>query len=179
MKCHNSPSCMRYWLLTHSDTRVLFPAENIFEFMDWQQNPLPCAPCDSIYSKWVLCNWKECRHSLVGGMLCIWAAVTHISSAVPRPRQWQEVCGPRHHASFLSPSNQPARMSARHLWLAWRRRQAKSSSCTQTQPFSHQCVSGRQRREAQCARWLGGTCSLPRLQAWKSVVTLAYPQRSG
>ncbi len=65
MKCHNSPSCMRYWLLTHSDTRVLFPAENIFEFMDSQRNPLPCTPHDSIYSKWVLCDWKECRDSLV------------------------------------------------------------------------------------------------------------------
>ncbi len=87
------------------------------------------------------------------------------SSALPRPRQWQEVCGPRLCASFLSPSNQPARMSARHLWPAWRRRQAKSSSCTQTQPFSHQCVSGRQRREAHCARWLVRTRSLPRRQA--------------
>lgn len=51
MKCHNSPSCMRYWLLTHSDTRALFPAENIFEFTDWLRNPLPCTADDSIYSK--------------------------------------------------------------------------------------------------------------------------------
>lgn len=42
MKCHNSPSCMRHWLLTHSDTWALFSAENIFEFMDWQQNLLSC-----------------------------------------------------------------------------------------------------------------------------------------
>lgn len=27
MKCHSSPSCMRYWLLTHSDTRALFSAQ--------------------------------------------------------------------------------------------------------------------------------------------------------
>lgn len=50
--------------------------------------------------------------------------------------------------SFLSPSNQPARMSARHLWPARRRRQAKSASRAQTWPFSHQFVSGKQRREA-------------------------------
>lgn len=67
MKCHNGPSCMRYWLLTHSDTWALFSAENIFEFMDWQQNPLPCMPLDSIYSKWVLCNWRGCREALVEG----------------------------------------------------------------------------------------------------------------
>lgn len=45
-------------------------------------------------------------------------------------------------------------MSRRHLWPAPWHHQAKSSSCTQTQPFSHQCVSGGQRREALRARWL-------------------------
>ena len=77
----------------------------------------------------------------------------------------KEACGPRLRTSFLSPSNQPARMSARHLWPRWRRRQAKSSSCTQTQHFSHQCVSGRQRREAHSARWLVRKRSLPRQKA--------------
>lgn len=110
-------------------------------------------PYDSIYSKWLLCNWRGCR-DYGWGMLCTRAAVTHISSALPRPRQRQQVCGPRLHTSFLSPSNQPARMSQRHLWPAPWHRQAKSSSCTQTQPFSHQCVSGGQRREALRARWL-------------------------
>lgn len=92
-----------------------------------------------------LCGW---------GMLCTRAAVTHISSTLARPRQWQQVCGPRLRTSFLSPSNQPARMSRHHLWPAPWNHQAKSSSCTQTQPFSHQCVSGGQRREALRARWL-------------------------
>lgn len=161
MKCHYSPSCMKYWLLTHSDTWALFAAENIFEFMDWQLNPLPCTPYDSIYSKWVLCNRRGCRDSLVEGCCVFELQSLTFSSTLPRPRQWQQVCGLRHRTSFLSPSNQPARMSARHLCPAWRRRQAKSSSCVQTQPFSHQCVSGRQRREARCARWLVRTRSLP------------------
>lgn len=74
-----------------------------------------------------------------------------VSAAPNRPGHRCDVCGPRSRVSFLSPSNQPARMSARHLWPARRRRQAKSASCARTWPFSHQFVSGQQRREARSA----------------------------
>lgn len=95
-----------------------------------KKNPLRCTFM-TVFIVNGLWNWRV--QGLFGsGMLCIWAGVTHILSARPRPWQWQEVCGPRLRVSFLSPSNQPARMSARHLWPARRRRQAKSSPCTQT-----------------------------------------------
>lgn len=166
MKCHSSPSCMRYWLLTHSDTRAVFPAENIFEFTDWPQDPLPSAPCDSIYSKWVLCNWKECRDSLVEGCCAFELQSLTFHPLCPDHGNDKKAVALRLRTSFLSPSNQPAPECQRVIsGRQWRRRQAKSSSCTQTQPFSHQCVSGRQRREAHCARWLVvGTRSLHRLQ---------------
>lgn len=166
MKCHSSPSCMRYWLLTHSDTRAVFPAENIFEFTDWPQDPLPSAPCDSIYSKWVLCNWKECRDSWVEGCCAFELQSLTFHPLCPDHGNDKKAVALRLRTSFLSPSNQPAPECQRVIsGRQWRRRQAKSSSCTQTQPFSHQCVSGRQRREAHCARWLVvGTRSLHRLQ---------------
>lgn len=54
---------------------------------------------------------------------------------------------------FIAIKSASPNVSASSL-AEWRQCQAKSSSCTQTQPFRHQCVSGRPRREAHCARWL-------------------------
>lgn len=100
-------------------------------------------PDDSIYSKWAPCIWKESRDPAVEGCCAfeLQSLTFHRLRADHANDKKSVAWGPArpfyHHQ--ISRHHECQRVICGRRWPA---RQAESSSCTQTQPFSHQCVLG-------------------------------------
>lgn len=173
MKCHHSPSCMRYWLLTHSDTRRCFQLKTSLSSRTGYRIHCPVRLMTVFIVNRFFVTGESAGTLWLRDVVHLSCSHSHFicpgQTAAMTRSLWPEA--PR--VLFITIKSARPNVSASSLAGIGSDARLNHHPALRRSPFSHQCVSGRQRREAtQCKD--GSSTHAASFPA-TSVITLADP----